>query len=120
MKKKERKPRSINKALLDKAKEIGLIEFTQEELDAENEKTRQEEQKLIDAINEEKNELTRLCRIVNPVGSDVTSLYRLYQKYIDPKAKSPTYGCEKCPGSIRDYWVKLTTWFHNNKNKFNI
>lgn len=117
---KKRKVRQPNKKLVQRAKELGIIEFTPEEIKEQERLVLEHQQTLLDQILEDKEELERIKRIVHPAGTDFNNIYTLYKKYVDNKAKFPTFGCSKCPGSIVAYWKDLTTWYHNNKNKFDI
>lgn len=68
------------------------------------------------------DEILRLLRIISPTGTDMTSIFSLYQKYVDSNVKSfNASGCSTCGNSIVRYWRELGAWYELNKtNVFGI
>ena len=64
------------------------------------------------------DEILRLLRIISPTGTDMTSIFSLYQKYVDTSVRNyNASGCSSCGNSIVRYWRDLGAWYETNKNK---
>ncbi len=67
----------------------------------------------------DKQEILRLHRVISPNSGDMSSIYNLYKKYVDPTARPySTNGCQTCGNSIVNYWRGLVAWYRDNQNKF--
>lgn len=67
---------------------------------------------------EDKDQIMRLFKVAALSSGQVSLLFELYRKYVNPNQPFPSSNCGNCPQNISAVFSQFRDWMSRNYSKF--
>lgn len=67
---------------------------------------------------EDKEQMLKLFRVAAFSSGEVSQLFELYRRYVNPSQPFPSTNCGNCPQNISTVFSNLRDWLSQNMSKF--